>query len=265
MDEEPVLVERRDGYRIVTLNRPQRLNACNAAMLTGLREALGQAESDTACRALLLTGAGRAFCTGQDLSQERARPGEASALSEVLEDYYNPLVRKLRELPFPVVAAVNGIAAGAGANLALACDIVLAGRSASFVQAFAKVGLVPDCGGTWFLPRLIGAARARALALTAEPLAAEQAEAWGLIWKVVDDAALAAAAAELCAALAEGPTVALALIKRAFDLTWGNDIESQLELERELQRQASRTADYAEGVRAFMEKRKPVFGGRRSR
>jgi 2-(1,2-epoxy-1,2-dihydrophenyl)acetyl-CoA isomerase len=234
-------------------------------MLRALRDALREAEGDTACRALLLTGAGRGFCAGQDLADEHAGPGEESGLSRVLEDFYNPLVRKLRELPFPIVAAVNGIAAGAGANLALACDIVLAARSASFVQSFAKVGLVPDCGGTWFLPRLIGPARARALALTVEPLPAEKAEAWGLIWKVVDDAALLAAAAELCAALAAGPTVGLALIKRALDETWDNDLETQLELERELQRQASLTADYAEGVRAFMEKRKPSFHGRPSR
>src|SRR5579871_59477 len=183
MDEKPVLVERREGYRVITLNRPERLNACNEAMLRALSDALSEAEADTACRALLLTGAGRAFCTGQDLTEEEARPGEDSSLSSVLEDYYNPLIRQLRELPFPVVAAVNGIAAGAGANLALACDLVLAARSASFVQAFARVGLVPDCGGTWLLPRLIGPARARGLALTAEPLPAEKAEAWGLIWK----------------------------------------------------------------------------------
>ena len=265
MDEKPVLVERRDGYRAITLNRPQRLNACNTAMLRAVRDALGDAESDSACRALLLTGAGRAFCTGQDLTEEQARPGEESALSSVIEEHYNPLIRKLRELPFPVVAAVNGIAAGAGANLALACDLVLAARSASFVQIFARIGLVPDCGGTWLLPRLVGPARARGLALTAEPLSAEKAEAWGLIWRVVDDEALSAAAAELAAALAAGPTVGLALIKRALDESWDNDLESPLELERELQRQASLTPDYAEGVRAFMEKRKPSFGGRRNR
>jgi 2-(1,2-epoxy-1,2-dihydrophenyl)acetyl-CoA isomerase len=183
-------------------------------------------------------------------------------LGGALETYYNPLVRKLRALPFPVVAAVNGVAAGAGANIALACDIVLAARSASFVQAFAKIGLVPDSGGTWFLPRLIGAARARGLALTAEPLPAEKAEAWGLIWKVVDDAALLAEAEKLCAAFAAGPTIGFALIKRALDESWDNDLESQLELERELQRQASLTPDYAEGVRAFMAKRKPSFSGR---
>ncbi len=174
-------------------------------------------------------------------------------------------MRKLRELPFPVVAAVNGIAAGAGANIALACDIVLAARSASFVQAFAKVGLVPDSGGTWFLPRLVGPARARGLALTAEPLPAETAEAWGLIWKAIDDGVLMAQAEKLCGEFAAAPTIGLALTKRALDESWGNDLETQLDLERELQRQASLTPDYAEGVRAFMEKRKPVFSGRSDR
>ena len=262
MTESPVLIERRDGYRVVTLNRPQRLNACNEAMLRALRDALAQAEDDTGCRALLLTGAGRGFCAGQDLGDEHSQPGETPALSGVLEAYYNPLVRKLRALPFPVVAAVNGVAAGAGANIALACDIVLAARSASFVQAFAKVGLVPDSGGTWFLPRLVGPARARGLALTAQPLPAEQAEAWGLIWKAVDDAALMAQAEKLCAEFAAAATIGLALTKHALDQSWSNDLETQLELERELQRQASLTPDYAEGVRAFMEKRKPVFTGR---
>jgi 2-(1,2-epoxy-1,2-dihydrophenyl)acetyl-CoA isomerase len=265
MDEKPILVERRSGYRVVTLNRPQRLNACNEAMLAALRDALTQAENDTACRALLLTGAGRGFCTGQDLGDEVSKAGEAPALSGVLEAYYNPLVRKLRELPFPIVAAVNGVAAGAGANIALACDIVLAARSASFVQAFAKVGLVPDSGGTWFLPRLVGLARARGLALTAAPLPAETAEAWGLIWKTVDDDALMAEAEKLCAQFAAAPTIGLALTKRALDESWDNDLEAQLELERELQRQASLTPDYAEGVQAFMEKRKPVFSGRINR
>jgi 2-(1,2-epoxy-1,2-dihydrophenyl)acetyl-CoA isomerase len=263
MDEIPILVERRDGYRVVTFNRPQRLNAFTEAMHCALREALSEAENDSACRALLLTGAGRGFCSGQDLGDRLSRAGETSVLGGALEAYYNPLIRKLRALPFPVVAAVNGVAAGAGANIALACDIVLAARSASFVQAFAKVGLVPDSGGTWFLPRLVGPARARGLALTAQPLPAEQAEAWGLIWRVVDDGALLAQAEQLCVEFAAAPTIGLALTKRALDESWNNDLETQLELERELQRQASLTPDYAEGVRAFMEKRKPVFTGRK--
>ena len=265
MDDNPVLVEQREGYRVITLNRPQRLNAFNQPMQKALVAAVAAAETDEHCRALLLTGTGRAFSSGQDLSERINAAGEVTVPGAALEQYYNPLVRKLRALPFPVVCAVNGTAAGVSCNIALACDIVLAARSASFVQAFAKVGLVPDCGGTWLLPRLIGPARARGLALTAEPLPAETAETWGLIWKVVDDAALAAAAADLTAALAAGPTVGLALIKRALDEAWDNDLESQLDLERELQRQASLTPDYAEGVRAFFDKRKPNFGGRGGR
>jgi 2-(1,2-epoxy-1,2-dihydrophenyl)acetyl-CoA isomerase len=190
MEEHPILIERCAGYHMITLNRPQRLNAFNEAMHRALRHALAEAEDDADCRALLLTGSGRGFCAGQDLNDRLAKSGETQVLGGALEAYYNPLIRKLRALPFPVIAAVNGIAAGAGANVALACDIVLAARSASFVQTFAKIGLVPDCGGTWLLPRLVGPARARALAFTAEPLSAERAEAWGLIWKALDDAAL---------------------------------------------------------------------------
>jgi 2-(1,2-epoxy-1,2-dihydrophenyl)acetyl-CoA isomerase len=263
MDDTPILVERRAGYRIVTLNRPQRLNAFTEATHRALAQALAEAEEDAECRALLLTGAGRGFCAGQDLNDRLAKPGERVVLGSSLETYYNPLVRRLRELPFPVVAAVNGVAAGAGANIALACDIVLAARSASFVQAFARIGLVPDSGGTWFLPRLVGSARARGLALTAEPLSAEKAEAWGLIWRVVEDDALMAEAEKLCVHFAAAPTVGLALTKRALDQSWDNDLETQLDLERDLQREASQTFDYAEGVRAFMEKRAPIFTGRR--
>jgi 2-(1,2-epoxy-1,2-dihydrophenyl)acetyl-CoA isomerase len=263
MQEAPVLVERCAGYRVLTLNRPQRLNAFNEAMHQALKRALAEAEEDGDCRALLLTGAGRAFCAGQDLNERISEDGKVSVLGAALEAYYNPLVRKLRELPFPVVAAVNGVAAGAGANIALACDIVLAARSATFIQAFAKIGLVPDSGGTWFLPRLIGPARARALALTGEQLPAEKAEAWGLIWKMVDDLELMAEAHRLCVHFTEAPTMALALIKRLLDESWSNDLDTQLDLERETQHEASLTADYAEGVRAFLGKRAPVFTGRR--
>jgi 2-(1,2-epoxy-1,2-dihydrophenyl)acetyl-CoA isomerase len=264
MDETPILVELRDGYRVITLNRPQRLNACNEAMLTALNAALAEAEADRSCRALLLTGAGRAFCTGQDLSDRLAKPDE-NVVGGAQEYFYNPLIRKLRALPFPVVAAVNGVAAGAGANIALACDIVLAARSASFIQSFAKIGLVPDSGGTWILPRLIGPARARALALTGEPLPAEKAEAWGMIWKALPDEELMGEAHKLCLHFASAPTVGLALIKRALDEAWSNDLDAQLDLERESQREASLTPDYAEGVRAFMAKRPPAFTGRRRR
>jgi len=264
MTESSILTEARAGYRVITLNRPERLNAFNDAMHEALRDAIAQAQADESCRALLITGAGRGFCAGQDLSDRLLKPGEKPLPRKSLEIYYNPLVRKLRALPFPVIAAVNGVAAGAGCNVALACDIVLAARSASFTQSFARIGLIPDSGGTWLLPRLVGEARARALALLAEPLPAEKAESWGLIWKCVDDAALAGAAKNLCEHFAAAPTEGLALIKRALDASAGNSFDAQLDLERDLQREANMTPDYAEGVRAFMEKRKPNFSGRKS-
>ena len=264
MAETPILVEQRTGYRVITLNRPDRLNAFNAAMHEALRAALAEAEGDENCRALLITGNGRGFSAGQDLSERLVKPGEKPKPSTDLDKYYNPLIRYLRALPFPVVAAVNGVAAGAGCNIALACDIVLAARSASFVQAFARIGLLQDCGGSWFLPRLIGDARARGLALLAEPLPAQQAEDWGLIWKCVDDDSLAAEAQRLCEHFASAPTQGLALMKRALNASADNTLDAQLDLERDLQYEAHRTPDYAEGVRAFMEKRKPNFTGRKS-
>jgi 2-(1,2-epoxy-1,2-dihydrophenyl)acetyl-CoA isomerase len=263
MDETPILVEKRDGFRVVTLNRPARLNAFTEDMHVALRAALDEIEADSTCRALLITGAGRGFCAGQDLNDRLAKPGEKLVLGGTLENYYNPLVRRLRALPFPVVAAVNGIAAGAGANVALACDIVLAAKSASFLQAFAKIGLVPDSGGTWILPRLVGAARARGLSLLAEPLSAEKAEQWGLIWKAVGDNELMPEAIKLCTQFASGPTYGLSLIKRALDASELNDLSTQLDLERDLQREAGSSPDYAEGVRAFMEKRAPKFTGKK--
>jgi 2-(1,2-epoxy-1,2-dihydrophenyl)acetyl-CoA isomerase len=263
MDETPILVETRAGYRVITLNRPQRLNAFNEAMHCALMAALNDAEADPECRALLLTGAGTGFCAGQDLNDRIARGDAKPDLGASLDAFYNPLVRKLRALPFPVVAAVNGVAAGAGANIALACDIVIAARSASFVQAFARIGLVPDSGGTWILPRLVGAARARGLALLAEPLPAERAADWGLIWKAVDDDTLRGEAEGMCARFAAGPTFGFAQIKRALDASEHNDLSTQLDLERDLQRQAGASPDYMEGVRAFVEKRKAVFTGRK--
>jgi 2-(1,2-epoxy-1,2-dihydrophenyl)acetyl-CoA isomerase len=262
--QELVLIERHDGYRQVTLNRPDRLNAFNVAMHGALKAALAETAEDPSCRALLLTGAGRGFCAGQDLSDRVFKPEETPDLSVTLAGHYNPLVRQLRDLPFPVVCAVNGVAAGAGANIALGCDIVLAARSAKFIQAFAKIGLVPDSGGTWLLPRLVGRARARALALLAEPVPADQAEAWGMIWKAVDDADLMAEAHRLAQHLATQPTTGLSLIKKALDAAEANTLDEQLDLERDLQGQAGRTPDYIEGVTAFLEKRPPRFKGRAS-
>ena len=258
-----IIAEQHPGYRVITLNRPERLNAFNTALHDELMRALGDAAGDDTCRAVLLTGAGRGFCAGQDLS-DLAAPGDDTPpdLAGTLDRLYNPLIRRLRALPMPVVCAVNGVAAGAGANLALACDIVIAGQSASFVQAFARIGLVPDCGGTWFLPRLVGMARARALALLAEPIPAETAAAWGLIWRAVEDARLMTEAHALAARLAGGPTAGLALIKRALDASAENTLDRQLDVERDLQGEAGHTPDFAEGRRAFFEKRPPVFTGR---
>jgi 2-(1,2-epoxy-1,2-dihydrophenyl)acetyl-CoA isomerase len=212
---------------------------------------------------VILTGAGRGFCTGQDLAERDVSPGAAPIdLSVSLGSYYNPLVRRMRALPKPIICAVNGVAAGAGANLALACDIVLAARSASFVQAFSKIGLVPDSGGTWFLPRLVGGARAMGLALLAEKLTAEDCERWGLIWKAVDDAKLMSEAQALAARLAKGPTKGYGLIKRALHASAGNSLDAQLDFERDLQREAGLSEDYREGVRSFKEKREPRFNGK---
>jgi len=257
--DEVLRVEKREGWWKLVLNRPEKLNAFNEALHAALFAALGQAAQDAACRAVLLTGAGRGFCAGQDLGDRRPGEGPPPDLGDTLERFYNPLVRRIRTLPKPVVCAVNGVAAGAGANLAIACDIVLAAKSARFIQSFSKIALVPDSGGTWTLPRLIGEARARALMLTAEPLPAETAVEWGMIWKAVDDDRLTLEAENLVARLAAQSTSGLARIKQALEAGATQSLDAQLDTERDLQREAGAAPDYAEGVRAFLEKRAPRF------
>jgi len=258
-----ILVALDAGVLSVTLNRPEKLNAFNPGMHEELRAALQRAEDEPAVRALLLTGAGRGFCAGQDLSERNVSPGSAPIdLSVSIGSNYNPLVRRLRALPKPVVCAVNGVAAGAGANLALACDIVLAARSSSFVQSFSRIGLIPDSGGTFFLPRLVGNARAMGLALLGERLSAEDAERWGLVWAAVDDSELAYYSLEVARTLAAGPTRGYGLIKKALYASTENSLDAQLDLERDLQREAGFSEDYREGVAAFMQKRPPVFKGK---
>jgi 2-(1,2-epoxy-1,2-dihydrophenyl)acetyl-CoA isomerase len=225
-------------------------------------DALSNVESDAGIRALLITGAGRGFCAGQDLSDRAVAPGaDGLDLGESLENRYNPLIKRIVNLPKPVVCAVNGVAAGAGANIAFACDIVFAAKSAKFIQSFANIGLVPDSGGTWILPRLVGHARAMGLALTGEPLSAENAENWGLIWRCVEDDQLKEESNKVLQRFALGPTKGLAAIKMAMRKGWDADLATQLDLERDLQRDLGRSADYKEGVAAFSEKRAPKFSG----
>ncbi len=263
MSFEHILFTIEQGVATLTLNRPAQLNSFNAQMHKEVREALKQLRQSPEARCLLITGNGRGFCAGQDLSDRNVAPGAAMPdLGESIEKNYNPLIRTLRDLPMPVICAVNGVAAGAGANIALACDITLAAKSASFIQAFCKIGLVPDSGGTWTLPRAVGMARAKALALLGDKLSAEQAEQWGMIWRCVDDEALQDEALKLARHLAAQPTYGLALIKRALNASASNSFDAQLDLERDLQRLAGRSEDYREGVAAFMEKRTPEFKGR---
>ena len=262
MAYETILFDFVDGGAHLTLNRPERLNSFTAQMHNEVADAISKVESNADVRALLITGAGRGFCAGQDLSDPAVAPGGDADLGEALETRYNPLIRRLIALEKPVVCAVNGVAAGAGANIAFAADIVLAAKSAKFIQSFSNIGLVPDSGGTWILPRLAGQARALGLALTGETLTAERAESWGLIWRAVDDDALKIEAAKLMARLASGPTRGFAAIKSAMRRGWLASRDDQLDLERDLQRELGRSQDYREGVAAFSEKRSPKFTGK---
>lgn len=262
MSQPSILLEVDQGVALLTLNRPDNLNSFNAEMHDQMRAALSQIRKDASVRALVITGSGRGFCAGQDLGDRNVAPGiEAPDLGESIEKRYNPMLRTLRNLPLPVICAVNGVAAGAGANIALACDITLAARSASFIQAFCKIGLIPDSGGTWTLPRVAGMARAKGMALLGDKIPAEQAESWGMIWRCVDNEQLMEEAMKLARHLATQPTKGLALIKRALHASASNTFDEQLDLERDLQRLAGRTEDYREGVAAFMEKRQPSFKG----
>jgi 2-(1,2-epoxy-1,2-dihydrophenyl)acetyl-CoA isomerase len=263
VSEPAILYACADGVARVTLNRPDRLNSFTAAMHAELRDALGKAKADPSARVLLLTGAGRGFCAGQDLSDRAVAPGDAPVdLGASIEHFYRPLVLALQSMPMPVVCAVNGVAAGAGANIALACDLVIATKSASFIQAFCKIGLIPDSGGTYFLPRLVGTARAMGLALLGDKLSAQQAADWGLIWKCVDDAEFASTVEALVTQLAQAPTKGLVATRNALHASAHATLAVQLDLERDMQRELGFSADYREGVAAFLAKRPPNFSGR---
>lgn len=257
---ETILLERDGPVARVALNRPERLNSFTTAMHKDLQAALDEVEDS---RVLILTGTGRGFCAGQDLNERAVSVGgQPVDLGNTVEACWNPLIRRLTNLPQPVIAQVNGVAAGAGANLALACDIVVAGRSAKFIQSFSAIGLIPDSGGTWVLPRLIGQARAMALALTGEPLSAEKAEEWGLIWKCVEDEMLTGEVDAMARKLASLPPLGLAAIKQMVRETWARTLDQELNHQRDQMRRLGFTEDYREGVAAFLEKREPRFVGR---
>ncbi len=260
--DSTVILAIADGVARVTMNRPDKLNSFTRRMHADLRAAMDRIESDPAVRCVVLTGAGRGFCAGQDLADLSFEPGSMTDLGQLIHENFNPLVRRLQSLPKPVVARVQGIAAGAGANLALACDLVVAGRSSAFLQAFVNIGLVPDTGGTWLLPRSVGTARALGLAMLGEKLTAEQAQQWGLIWKCVDDDRLDADVDALARRLAAMPTRALAAIKHSIRHAATSTLDAQLDLERDLQTQLGASHDYSEGVNAFLNKRAPKFEGR---
>jgi 2-(1,2-epoxy-1,2-dihydrophenyl)acetyl-CoA isomerase len=259
MTYETIILEQADHVARITLNRPERLNSFTRQMHAELSDALHRAAE---ARVIVLTGAGRGFCAGQDLNDRAVAPGKVVDLGETIEESWNPLVRRLATLPQPVIARVNGVAAGAGANIALACDLVVAGRSANFIQSFSALGLIPDSGGSWHLPRLVGQARALGLTLTGEPLPAERAAEWGLIWKSVDDEALDGEVDALAARLAALPPLGLVAIKKLVRTSWGRSLEEELDLQRDEMRRLGLTQDYREGVAAFLEKRPAHFTGR---
>ena len=260
---QTVLAELDPGVLKLTLNRPEKLNSFNEEMHLALRAQIQRAHDEPEIRAVLLTGAGRGFCAGQDLGERDPRKGGPKPdLGHTIETFYNPTLRLIRALEKPVICAVNGVAAGAGANIAFACDITLAAKSAKFIQAFSKIGLIPDAGGSWSLTRILGEPRAKALTLTAEPLMAETAADWGLIWKALDDDALLSEAEALTAKLAAGPTLGLGLTKRLIQEAATNELDTHLDRERDSQREAGRSDDYAEGVTAFLEKRPASFRGK---
>ncbi|HSU60945.1 MAG TPA: 2-(1,2-epoxy-1,2-dihydrophenyl)acetyl-CoA isomerase PaaG, partial [Bryobacteraceae bacterium] len=255
MPYETILFEVRDAAARLTLNRPEKLNSFNVQMHLEIQAALDEVTSNAGVRALLLTGAGRAFSAGQDLSDRAVAPGKPVDLGASIEMYYAPLVRRLRSLPVPIVCGVNGVAAGAGANVALACDLVIAAKSASFIESFSKIGLIPDTGGTYFLPRLIGTARAMGLAMLGDKITAEEAASWGLIWRCIDDAEFRPAVDAVVKQLAAGPTRALARIKQAIYASGNNTFDQQLDLERDFMRELGDSNDFREGAVAFLEKR----------
>jgi 2-(1,2-epoxy-1,2-dihydrophenyl)acetyl-CoA isomerase len=258
-----ILLQSDGGVAIVTLNRPEVLNSFDRGMARQLHDAFEQIAGDDSLRAVVLTGAGRGFCAGQDLSEALPKDGGAMPdLGDIVRDTYNPIVRAIRKLEKPVICAVNGVAAGAGANIAYACDIVFAAANASFVQSFAKIGVIPDSGGTFLLPRLVGLHRATVMTMLAEKMTPQQAREWGLVYMVTEPEALMETAIGTAQQLATQPTRALGLIKRGFNKSLGIDLDEQLDYEEVLQREAGGTFDYSEGVRAFLEKRKPVFQGK---
>jgi len=258
MAYESIEAANSNGIARITLNRPERLNSFTRAMHAELRDALSNLGD---ARVVILTGAGRGFCAGQDLNDRALAPGEAVDLGETVEESWNPLIRTLAALPQPVIARVNGVAAGAGANIALACDLVIAAKSAKFIQSFSALGLIPDSGGSWHLPRLVGQARALGLALTGEPLPAEQAAEWGLIWKAVEDELLDSEVDAVAAKLAGLPPLGLAAIKQIVRTSWSRTLDQELDLQRDEMRRLGFTQDYREGVAAFLEKRPPLFRG----